>query len=311
MSPQELASTLDLAIDFTTTMDCQRYNQFEGMNLHAVHFVPVLEQSLKWRELFSLPQVPPLVLPSLREAFAEIEWPADSDNLRFYVKKLIVESERLIDGSKSADIVSISRSIARQRFPQLWRHSRAAPGTANVGYLDPFEPKKRNHDRIVFFETRGDDVFILPRSMTTSAAVNTVFELIWSYRLTGTNRFIGDIFERVIAVALRARCNSVYENVHYSTGRTNYEIDVAARVGNHVLLVEAKAKMLTSKSRTADMIAFLRDYTDSYLKLLKQLTLHNRSLIEGVDTSDERRGRYIGPSSDQDCCIAAVVWSLK
>ena len=127
ISAQEVQDTLDLAIDYATTMDCQRYNQFDDMNLHAVHFVPVLEQSLKWRELFSLPQVPPLVLPSLREAFAKVEWPAESDDLRFRVKKLMAESERLLAGSKDADITSVSRNTARQRFPLLWRHSRAEP----------------------------------------------------------------------------------------------------------------------------------------------------------------------------------------
>lgn len=105
ISAQEYQETLDLAIDYATTIDCQRYNQFEGMNLHAVDFVPVLEQSLKWRELFSLPQVPPLTLATLREAFAHVKWPVESDDLRFCVKKLLAESERLLTESKDADVV--------------------------------------------------------------------------------------------------------------------------------------------------------------------------------------------------------------
>ena len=320
ISTQESQDTLDLAIDYATTIDCQRYNQFDGMNLHAVDFVPVLEQSLKWRELFSLPQVPPLTLATLREAFAQVEWPAESDDLRFCVKKLLAESERLLTGSKDADVTSVTRGTARQRFRLLWRHSRAEPGTVNSEYLGPFEPKKRNHDRVVFFETKGVDVLILPRAMTTSAALNTIFELIWSYGLKGTNKFVGDVFEKAIFIACNAKSNSVYENVQYSVGRANYEIDVAARDGNHVLLIEAKAKMLTSKSRTVDMIAFLKDYTDSYLRLLKQLAQHDRSLTEGLtplttdgeDTSDLRVTKVavsplsFGPSSDRSLASALL-----
>ena len=319
ISTQEAQDTLDLTIDYATTIDCQRYNQFDGMNLHAVDFVPVLEQSLKWRELFSLPQVPPLTLATLREAFAQAEWPAESDDLRFCVKKLLAESERLLTRSKDADVTSVTSGTARQRFPLLWRHSRAEPGTANAEYLGPFEPKKRNHDRIVFFETEDGDVMVLPRAMTTSAALITIFELIWSYKLKGTNKFVGDVFEKAIYIACKAKSSSVYESVHYHVGKANHEIDVAAKVGNHVLLIETKAKMLTSKSRTVDMIAFLKDYTDSYLRLLKQLVQHDRSLTEGLtplttdgeDTSELRVTKVavsplsFGPSSDSS--LASVM----
>ena len=161
---------------------------------------------------------------------------------------------------------------------------------------------------------------ILPRAMTTSATLNTIFELIWSVGLQGTNKFVGDVFEKAISIACRAKSNSVYESVHYDVGRANYEIDIAARVGNYVLLIEAKAKMLTSKSRTVDMIAFLKDYTDSYLRLLKQLAQHDRSLTEGLtplttdgeDTSDLRVTKVavsplsFGPSSDRSLASALL-----
>jgi len=313
ISSQESQDTLDLAIDLATTMDCQRYNQFEGKSLHAVDFVPVLEQSIKWRELFSLPQVPPLVLARFREAFAEVEWPAQSDDLRFYVKKLIAESERLLAGSKDADITSVAGTSARHLFPMLWQHSKADPGTANSEYIGPFEPEKIDHDRVVLFETQGGDVLILPRAITTSAVLHTVFELIRSSGLRGTDKFVGNVLEKAVFVACKAKSDSVYESVTYRARRVRHEIDVAARVGTHIVLIEVKAKMLTSKSRTMDMIAFLRDYTESYLRLLKQLAQHDRSLTggltplttEGEDTSALRVTKVgvsplsFGPPSDR------------
>ena len=51
-------AALQLAIAFAASMDCQRYNQFDGVFLEAPDFVSTLAESLAWRELFTLPQVP-------------------------------------------------------------------------------------------------------------------------------------------------------------------------------------------------------------------------------------------------------------
>ena len=115
MPDHEWKNTLDLLTDVATIMDCQRYNQFDGMNLHPVSFVAVLEQSLRWREVFSLPQVPPSTVAGLREAFAQVEWPADTDDLRFSVKKLLAELEDLLFFSKDADLKSVPKDAARRR----------------------------------------------------------------------------------------------------------------------------------------------------------------------------------------------------
>ena len=320
MSNSEWNEILELVTDFATIMDCQRYNQFDGMNLHAVNFVPVLEQSLKWRELFSLPQMPPFIVATLREAFGQVEWPAESDDLRYSVKKLLAELERLLFQSNDADLKTLVKDTARRHFPLLWCHSMAEAGRANAGYLGPFEPNKRNHDRFVFFETEDCDILVLPRAMTTAAGLTTIFELIWSRKLKGTDKFVGNVFEKAIYLACGAKFSSVYEGVHYNVGKKDYEIDVAAKSGRHVILIETKAKMLTSESRTVDMMAFLKDYTNSYLKLLKQLVRHDRNLTKGItpltgsgeDTSNLHVTKIavsplsFGPSSDKTLANALL-----
>lgn len=57
-----------LATDFAAAMNCQRYSQYEEIDIRPGNAWRVLRDSLLWREIFSLPQVPPQVLPSLREA---------------------------------------------------------------------------------------------------------------------------------------------------------------------------------------------------------------------------------------------------
>ena len=322
MPDHEWKNTLDLLTDVATIMDCQRYNQFDGMNLHPVSFVAVLEQSLRWREVFSLPQVPPSTVAGLREAFAQVEWPADTDDLRFSVKKLLAELEDLEDlfFSKDADLKSVPKDAARRRYPLLWSHARVEAGKANADYLGPFEPEKRNHDRVVLFKTQDGDVWVLPRAITTSAGLTNIFEFIWSQLGLAANNFIGKVFEKAILVACKDKFGSAYENLQYKVGRAEYEIDVAVKRGQHVLLIETKAKMLTSRSRTVDMIAFLKDYTNSYLRLLKQLVRHDRMLTRGLtpltnageDTSKQFVTKIavsplsFGPSSDKTLANALL-----
>ena len=57
-------------MDFAASANCQRYNKFDGFSLDAPDFLPALAEALAWRELFTFPQVPPLVLPVLRSAFS-------------------------------------------------------------------------------------------------------------------------------------------------------------------------------------------------------------------------------------------------
>ena len=134
------------------------------------------------------------------------------------------------------------------------------------------------------------------------------------------DKFVGNVFEKAIYLACGAKFSSVYEGVHYNVGKKDYEIDVAAKSGRHVILIETKAKMLTSESRTVDMMAFLKDYTNSYLKLLKQLVRHDRNLTKGItpltgsgeDTSNLHVTKIavsplsFGPSSDKTLANALL-----
>jgi hypothetical protein len=42
-------SLVNLAIDFAAAHDCQRYNQFEDLDLHASQFERMLANSTLWR----------------------------------------------------------------------------------------------------------------------------------------------------------------------------------------------------------------------------------------------------------------------
>ena len=272
-----------LAVDFAASMDCQRYDQFDGMFLHAPDFFPVLGESLKWRELFTLPQVPPWVLTTLRDAFSQIEWPDGLDDLRSDVDRLFGELNILLENLSVDRLTAIPQPHARSAFPLLWHHARACQGAANAEYLDPFGTHARNHERIVFFEADDDHVVVLPPAMATAAACEVIFRLVWTNAGSVASDIVGDTIEKSVAIACGAHTTCVSEGVSYhGADGAKLEIDVAVRNDQEVVLFETKAKSLTSASRTGDIMAFIDDYTKSFLALLRQLVRHEHNLKRGM-----------------------------
>ena len=262
-------------------MDCQRYNQFDGIELHATEFLPTVNESLKWRELFWLPQAPPAILTTVREAFSKNHWPAGTDSLRDNVDKLFDEAERLI-GTLPEDSPTVTlRATAQKLYPLLWKHGRAEPGQANRDYVSPFELHKRNHYQYVFFEI-GDDVFSLPKAMATAAACEVVFRLVWASGHPKVGKIVGDTYENAVFLACQEKEPSVLKNIVYVADGKRLEIDVAVPSTTELVLFETKAKVLTTQSRSGDIVAVIADLTKSYLSMLQQLVRHEHNIKGGL-----------------------------
>ena len=214
-----LKAAAELAIDFAASMDCQRYNPFDGFALDAPDFLPALAESLTWRELFTLPQVPPSVLPTLRDAFSQIVWAKNTDNLRRDVDGLFRELDHLLEHLSDHHLTRIPRSTARAVFPLLWQHSRAPRGAVNARYLDPFGTYPRDHERYVFFQGAGDGVFVLPPSLTAAAACEAVFRLVWREAGLAAHGIVADTIEKSVAIACRALTPCVWEKLSYRVGK--------------------------------------------------------------------------------------------
>ena len=271
-----------LSVDFAATMDCQRYNQFDGISIDAPDFLPTLMESLKWRELFTLPQIPPLVVTTLRNAFSQIDWPKGTDALKEDVDRLFYELDILLANLSVDGLTAIPKSASCKDFPLLWQYSRPHKGTVNSDYLDPFEPHLRDHDRFVFFEADEDQVVVLPPSLTAAAACNAIYRLVIKKAGLPASDIVGDTIEKTVAIACRSHNNSVLEKVLYRAAKTDFEIDVAVRNDKEIVLFETKAKMLTAASRKGDMIAFIDDYTKSFMALFRQLVRHENNLKSGL-----------------------------
>ena len=277
-------SAVRLAIDFAASTNCQRYNQFDGFSLAAPDFLSALAESLTWRELFTLPQVPPSVLPTLRDAFSQIVWPEGTDVLRRDVDGLFRELNDLLETLSENRLTLMPKRTALSDFPLLWKHACAPRGAVNLKYLDPFGGRPRDHDRYVFFHADDDRVIVLPRSLTAAAACEAIFRLVRSKAdPEPAKSIVADTIEKSVAIASRkTNTGLVWEKLSYREGKTNLEMDVAVRDGHEIVLFEAKAKSLTSESRTGDLMAFIDDYTKSFLAMLGQLVRHDRNIKQGL-----------------------------
>ena len=275
-------SAVELAIDFAASMDSQRYNTYDGIFLDAPDFLPALEESLKWRELFTLPQVPPLVLPTLRDAISQIVWPRKMDELRRDVDELFRELEHLLEHLSDRALTAIPLRRVRSAFPLLWQHSGAPQGTVNTKYLDPFGTHPRDHDKFVFFQTNDQLVMVLPSALAAAAGCEAVFRLVWDRAEREAGNIVADTIEKSVVIACRQHTAQTWEKVRYRADGTELEIDGAVRDGQEIVVFEAKAKMLTSDSRTGNMMAFIDDYTKSFLALLRQLVRHDWNIKRGL-----------------------------
>lgn len=277
-------SAVNLATHFAASTDCQRYNQFDGLSLAMPDFLPALAESLAWRELFTLPQVPPLVLPTLRDAFQQIQWPDGMNDLRRDIDVLFCELHDLLETLPEDHLTEKSQITTLTEFPLLWKHAHAHQGTVNARYLDPFGGQPRNHDRYVFFQADDDRVTVLPRSLTAAAACEVIFRLVWAKAdRKAAESIVADTIEKSVAIACRkTNTASVWGKLSYHEGKTNLEIDVGVREGQEIVLFETKAKSLTSASRTGDIMAFIDDYTKSFLAMLRQLVRHDRNIKRGL-----------------------------
>lgn len=284
---------VELATDLAAAIDCERYNQFEGIGLDSSDFVSAAGDSLGWRELFSLPQAPAVLLSPMRKA-AELVLTADDERvLGFTPAAYFDEVEGVLRRCVNDRPTQFPAAVIRRDFPLLAKHAFGARGAVNRDYLDPLGASERNHERLVFFERHDGTVISLPRSFIVNAACECLFRLFWA-RLDKNRAkdVVGENVEHTIAEACAGKTAKCLRRARYEAHGERYDLDTATRDGNDVVFFETKAKSLTAQARGGDFASFLTDYSDSYLTLLKQLARHELHLRQGLtplnDVGDER-----------------------
>ncbi|MFG1352355.1 hypothetical protein [Xanthobacter autotrophicus] len=274
---------VELATDFAAANDCQRYSQYEEIDIHPSAFWRVLRDSLLWREIFGLAQVPRQVLPMLSEVLGELVAPDEQALLGFDLSEIFDELDRLLKSCADDNVMIHPREAIRASFPTLFSLASAKAGEVNRHYANPMVGGARNQESFIFFPYKTDSVVTLPSSLLRAAACELIFKRLWEkLPKKRAEQIVGKTFERAIKKACSGKTAHLLSEDKYQIGSDTYEIDVATRDGDNIVLFETKAKSLTAKARSGDMTAFYADYRDSYLAIVEQLARHERFLRDGT-----------------------------
>lgn len=273
---------LDLAADFAAALDCQRYGQFEELDIAPTEIHRTVRDTLVWREVFTLPQVPQAALPHIRWAMRETLTPADHLALRTDFSSLFDEVERLVQKTAPDRLTRFSTAYLKAQMPILWRYASAAAGSSNKKFSDPLLLEDRDHVNKVLFQLGEDHSIALPRPMVVSAALEVTFRLIWTaLKPARAAKIVGLVLEKAIKHACNGKAPFVAAGHSYQADGKSLELDVGTQDGERFVLVETKAKSLTAKARSGDQIAFFTDYASSFLAMMEQLVRHDIHLSSG------------------------------
>ena len=272
-----------LATDFAAAINCQRYSQYEEIEIYPANSWLVLRDLLLWREIFILPQVPPQVLPSLREAFGALITPDEEKLFDWRLEAAFDELDDLLSRSVNHKLTKHPRAALERVYPNLWKIGIGELGQVNSSYVIPVAGGTRNQSDFIFFARDKDHVLTLPAPLLREAFCQCVFRQIWmKLNRSRASEIVGRTFERVLARACQKKAAVVRAGVKYNVNNKTLEIDVATRDGDRIVLFETKAKSLTAQARSGNIMAFYSDYTDSYLAIVEQLVRHEDYLRQGL-----------------------------
>lgn len=272
-----------LATDFAAAVNCQRYSQYEEIDIYPANTWWVLRDSLLWREIFVLPQVPPQVLPSLREALGALITPEEEKLFDWRFEDAFDELDDLLSRSVNHKPTIHPRAVMARNYPNLWKIGVGEVGHVNSAYTSPMAGGARNQSNFIFFARDKDCVVTLPASFLREAFCQAIFAQIWmKLNPSRASDIVGKTFERALQRACKGKAAHVHSSAKYNVGKQTFQIDVATRDNDRIVLFETKAKSLTVQARSGDMMAFYTDYADSYLAIVHQLVRHEDYLRQGL-----------------------------
>lgn len=275
-------SLVSLATDFAAAHDCQHYNQFEHINIHASQFSRALADSTLWRELFTLPQVPPKALHHILDSLATALLRDDQERLGFSFRTLDREIRQLVEWSAGDRMTIFPREQVEQALPTLQRLTGGAVQSVNVDYGDPLAAGRRTQDSALLLACGPLHAATMPRAFLAAAVCEYVFRQVWSkLNARRAEQVVKETLERAIERGCEGKAPMILPRQKYKVGGHTYEFDVATRDEDRIVLIETKAKSLTQRSRSGNILTFLKDYEGSFLAMMAQLVRHEARLKRG------------------------------
>lgn len=268
--------------DFAATFDCERYGQFEQINLEPAQISEVIQKNLAWHSFFRADQTHSLAPPAIEKAIKACALEQQEVDFQRVAEPLWSEYQRLQKHLEPDKILEIGVNIARREFPHLYAASLGKAGEVNKKFLYPTDGEDRNDSRFMFFELSKKKLLVRPLPFSNNAIIETIIRLLWS-RVSRKNakKFVGNIYETAIQAGLQESSQSPLCAEVYYVGKQRNEFDVALRERDEIMLFEVKGKSLTEQATSGDIIKFLDDISGSFMSSIEQLARHEIHLRNG------------------------------
>lgn len=276
-------SLVTKARDVAASFDCQRYGMYEGIGgISPWQIDEMMSEAMGWRSLFFTPQAPRLLLPRLKVAFIPELTDDTDEGTRSLVSTLFDEMIALTEHLRSGGCVEIDKVYARHAYPLLSRHACASGGSVNRGYKVPVRRPAREDTRFVMFDGPKNTFVVRPVAISIHAFCEALFGLVWKRLGNRAAKTVGNVIETAIADSCEGKAERLFKGVAYGPKQSRQEIDLAARSGNQLTLIEAKAKVLTRDGQIGASGQFYADYAQSFLPMVRQLARHDRDIKAGL-----------------------------
>ncbi len=269
---------VNLCTDFAAVHDCQRYDQFDEVFIDSTNLVDIFQNSILWREFFTLPQVPRQSLSKILDVLREILSEEDQQAIGFSIAQVSREIKHLAINTKCDRFVSVNLSVAAPAFPLLFTHSGGPRKNVNINYGDPLTLGIRDHDYTIFLATSDSNIVLLPTSLLCSSVCHWLFKKIWDLLPSRAPEILKSTIELAIHKNCSPKASSLVRNHEYTVDAEHFEMDIVAADHTDILLIEAKAKSITTTSRSGDFFSLSDDLSKSFLAMLGQLARNETHL---------------------------------
>jgi hypothetical protein len=278
---------VNLSTDFAAVHDCQRYDQFDEVFINENNLVKIFQNSILWREFFTLPQIPRSSFFRIVDALNSSISVEQQQTSGFAMSNIKKEIKQLVINSNPDRFTIAPREQMISAFPLLMAHSGGPKQNLNSEYGDPRAPEKRDHDQTVFIAANDGNFVILPTTLLCASVCQWLFVTVWKKFGNEAETIVKATMELAIADGCRAKSQHLIPNYKYKFDGDEFEMDVVAAENSHILLIETKAKSLTSAARSGDFYSFADDLAKSFLPILKQLARnesHLRAKVTGLES---------------------------
>ena len=266
--------------DIAATFDCQRYSRFDGMmGINQADFTRAIYQTLCWRELFTIQQMPQECLPYLYKAFLiELKIAGENEAISF-IKKIWKEYDNLRSRLEAARPSLFNIKTIEEIFPTLLLHSKEAGDAVNPNFVVPMNGTVRNDSSIMFYRAPKGKLLCCPLSRSNTVFLTIIFTKMWKM-LKDPSKTLSNITEKSLALVSDTKADAIYPSEKYKIGKDTFEFDLATQTGSEISIIEIKNKSLTRQSESGDGLSFLDDLSKSIFPLIFQLARHEKHIRE-------------------------------